>query len=251
MQLDALDALLQTVDPVELTLPQRILDLIPPPSPGRGRGREQLPSRAGPAFDPVAAAEMAADLTFGMILDDARATRLVDHRARDAEQPGLTGILDRLLGATWRADPLPELAGEVGRAVDTALLRRLLALASGTPAGGAPSDVPTNLLASGPVVSAASQQVRAEALTVVVELRDWLEANPVAAGGPDAAERDHRSHAAWQIDRFLDDPRSVALPRPLRAPDGSPIGCSVGPGGMGFASWSAGSGWLSGVALPP
>ena len=251
MQLDALDALLQTVDPVELTLPQRILDLIPPPSPGRGRGREHLPSRAGPAFDPVAAAEMAADLTFGMILDDARATRLVDHRARDAEQPGLTGILDRLLGATWRADPLPGLAGEVGRAVDAALLRRLLALASGTPAGGAPSGVPANQLASGPVVSAASQQVRAEAQAVVVELREWLEANPLPAGGPDAAERDHRSHAAWQIGRFLDDPRSVAFPRPLRAPDGSPIGCSVGPGGVAFASWSAEPGWLSGVAQPP
>ena len=250
MQLDALDALVKTVDPVELTLSERILDLIPPPSPGRGRGREHLPSRAGPAFDPVAAAEMAADLTFGMILDDARATRLVVHRARDAEQPGLTGILDRLLGATWRADPLPALAGEVGRAVDAALLRRLLALASGAPAGGAPSGVPTNLLASGPVASASSQQVRAEARAVVVELREWLEANPAPASGPDGAERDHRSHAAWQIGRFLDDPRSVVLPRPLRAPDGSPIGCSVGPGGVTFASWGAKPGWLSGVALP-
>ena len=251
MQFDALDALLETVDPAELTLPSRILDLIPPPSPGRGRGREHLPSRAGPAFDPVAAAELAADMTFGLILDDARATRLIDHHARDPEQPGLAEVLERLLDATWRTDPLPGLAGEVGRAVDAALLRRLFALASGTSSGSGPSGVPTNVAASGPVVSAASQQVRAEASAAVATLREWLGANTEPMADSDRAEFHHRAHAVWLIDRFEDDPRSVALPRPLRAPDGSPIGCSVGPGGVASAAWSADPGWLSGVALPP
>lgn len=251
MQFDALDALLETVDPAELTLPPRILDLIPPPSPGRGRGREHLPSRAGPAFDPVAAAELAADMTFGLILDDARATRLIDHHARDPEQPGLAEVLERLLDATWRAEAQPGLTGEVGRAVDAALLRRLFGLASGARSGSAPSGVPTNLAASGPAVSAASQQVRAVARAAVAGLRDWLAANPGPAAGSDSAELYHRSQAAWLIDRFLDDPGSVAVPRPLRAPDGSPIGCSVGPGGVASAAWSADPGWLSGVALPP
>ena len=251
MQFDALDALLETVDPAELTLPPRILDLLPPPSPGRGRGREHLPSRAGPAFDPVAAAELAADMTFGLILDDARATRLIDHHARDPEQPGLAEVLGRLLDATWRAEALPGLTGEVGRAVDAALLRRLFALATGARSGSAPSGVPTNLAASGPAVSAASQQVRAVARAAVAGLRDWLAANPGPAVGSGRAEFYHRSQAAWLIDRFLDDPGSVALPRPLRAPDGSPIGCSVGPGGVASAAWSADPGWLSGVALPP
>ena len=230
MQVDALEALLRTVDPAELTLSQRILDLIPPPSPGRGRGRENLPSRAGPAFDPVAAAEMAADLTFGMILDDARAIRLIDHHARDVEQPGLADVLDRVLAATWRTEPLPGLAGEVGRAVDAALLGRLFALAAGAPSRGPGAGVPTNLADSGPILSAASQQVRAVARAALVELRGWLEARPGDSG---SGEQDHRSYAAWQIGRFLEDPRSVSLPRPLRAPDGSPIGCSVGFGGGG------------------
>jgi len=251
MQFDALDALLSTVDPAELTLPERILDLIPPPSPGRGRGREHLPSRAGPAFDPVAAAELAADMTFGLVLDDARATRLIDHHARDPEQPGLAEVLGRLLDATWRAEALPGLRGEVGRAADAALLRRLFVLASGTPSGSGPSGVPTNLAASGPAVSAASQQVRAVARAAVAGLRDWLAADPGPAAASDSAEFYHRSQAAWLIDRFLDDPGSVALPRPLRAPDGSPIGCSVGPGGVASSAWSADPGWFSGVALPP
>ncbi len=235
----ALDALLRAVDPVELTLPPRVLDLIPPPAPGRGRGREQLPSRAGPAFDPVAAAEMAADLAFGLILDGARATRLLDHAARDGAQPGLASVIDRLVGATWRADPLPGLEGEVGRAIDAALLGRLYALAAGRPSGGAPSAVPTNLLAAGPAASSVPRQVRAVAWAALRDLREWLEANSSPVDGPPAGEEDHRAFALWQIDRFLDDPASVAVPRPLRAPDGSPIGCGVGHGTPRFPPLAA------------
>ena len=226
MQLDALDALLQSVDPAELTLSQRILDLIPPPSPGRGRGREQLPSRAGPAFDPVAAAEMAADLTFGMVFDGARAARLVDHRARAAGQPGLGAIIDRVLAATWRAEPQAGLAGEVGRAVDFAALRRLMLLAAGGRVGrGASAAVPTNF--DWPTVPErnGSFQVRAEARGALSGLGRWLEANPAA---DDPAEQAHRTYAGWMIERFLEDPGAVELPAPLRAPDGSPIGCGVG-----------------------
>ncbi len=248
MQFDALDALLRTVDPAELTLPPEIVDLIPPPSPGRGRGREQLPSRAGPAFDPVAAAEMAADLTFGMIFDGARAARLVDHRSRAGAQPGLRAVIDRVLAATWRADPHSGLAGEVGRAVDFAALRRLMLLAAGgRVGGGASAAVPTNF--DWPTVPErnGSFQARAEARADLAALEGWLEANPAA---DDPAEEAHRGYARWLIGRFLEDPGSVELPAPLRAPDGSPIGCSVGPGGLAFASWSAGPGWSSGSAPP-
>ena len=228
MQLDALDALLQTVDPAELTLPQRILDLIPPPPPGRSRGREHLPSRAGLTFDPVGAAEMAADLTFAMVFDGERAARLVDHHAREGEQPALGAVIDRVLAVTWRADPSPGLAGEVGRAVDFAALRRLMALAAGVPVSAPPNfDWPVVPARSG------SFQVRAEATSSLTDLYQWLLANPGAQGSP---EWDHRTYAVRLIHRFLEDPGSVELPAPLRAPDGSPIGSHLGCGvGMGDA----------------
>ena len=235
MQADALDALLRTVDPAELTLPQRILDLIPPPSPGRRRGREHLPSRAGLAFDPVGAAEMAADLTFAMVFDGARAARLVDHHARAAEQPALGAVIDRVLAVTWRADPSPGLAGEVGRAIDFASLRRLMALAAGVPVS-----MPPNF--DWPVVPARSGsfQVRAEARSALSALGLWLEENPGATDEP--AERAHRTYGGWLIERFLEDPGSVELPAPLRSPDGSPIGCgvglSVGVGDGMFSPWT-------------
>ncbi|MCY3969815.1 MAG: zinc-dependent metalloprotease [Acidobacteria bacterium] len=224
MQFDALDALLQTVDPAELTLPQRILDLIPPPPPGRSRGREHLPSRAGLTFDPVGAAEMAADLTFAMVFDGERAARLVDHRARDEGQPGLAAVIDRVLASTWRADPSPGLAGEVGRAIDFAALRRLMALAAGVPVS-----MPPNF--DWPVVPARSGsfQVRAETRSALSALGRWLEENP--GGTDEPAERAHRTYGGWLIERFLEDPGSVELPAPLRSPDGSPIGCGVGHSG--------------------
>lgn len=228
MQLDALDALLRTVDPAELTLPQRILDLIPPPPPGRSRGREHLPSRAGLTFDPVGAAEMAADLTFAMVFDGERAARLVDHHARAAEQPALGAVIDRVLDVTWRADPSPGLAGEVGRAVDFAALRRLMALAAGVPVSAPPNfDWPVVPARSG------SFQVRAAATSSLTDLYQWLVANPGAQG---SSEWDHRTYAVRLIHRFLEDPGSVELPAPLRAPDGSPIGSHIGCGvGMGGA----------------
>ncbi len=223
MQEDALGALLRTVDPVELTLPQRILDLIPPPSPGRSRGREHLPSRAGLTFDPVGAAEMAADLTFAMVFDGERAARLVDHHARDEAQPALGAVIDRVLAETWRADPSPGLAGEVGRAVDFAALRRLMALAAGVPVSAPPNfDWPVATARSG------SFQVRAEARSELSNLGRWLESNPAS---DDPAEQAHRAYGGWLIARFLEDPGSVELPAPLRAPDGSPIGCGVGHAG--------------------
>lgn len=231
MQLDALDALLLTVDPMELTLPQRILDLIPPPSPGRSRGREHLPSRAGLPFDPVAAAEMAADLTFAMVFDGERAARLVDHHARAVEQPALGAVVDRVLAVTWRADPSPGLAGEVGRAVDFAALRRLMALAAGVPVSAPPNfDWPVLPARSG------SFQVRAEARSALSALARWLEENPGGADEP--AERAHRTYGGWLIERFLEDPGSVELPAPLRSPDGSPIGCGVGHGGVSVPALS-------------
>lgn len=230
MQEDALDALLQTVDPAELTLPRRILDLIPPPSPGRSRGREHLPSRAGLTFDPVGAAEMAADLTFAMVFDGERAARLVDHRARAAQQPGLGAVIDRVLAETWRANPSPGLAGEVGRAIDFAALRRLMALAAGVPVSAPPNfDWPVVPARSG------SFQVRAEARSELSNLGRWLDANPAA---DDPAEQAHRTHGGWLIERFLEDPGSVELPAPLRAPDGSPIGCGVGHGNASLPALS-------------
>ncbi|MDQ2844327.1 MAG: zinc-dependent metalloprotease [Acidobacteriota bacterium] len=92
----ALQALLQTIDSATLTIPARILDLIPPRPPGYRRTRETFPNRTGVTFDPVAGEEAAADLTVSLLLNPQRAARLEEYHARNEENPGFEEVLKAL-----------------------------------------------------------------------------------------------------------------------------------------------------------
>jgi hypothetical protein len=195
----ALDALLRTISPAALTLPPRILALIPPPAMGYGRTREDFRSRTGLTFDPVGAAESAAGMTVGLMLNAERAARLAEHHAADATQPGLEDVIDKLAAATWKAAPAAGLAGQVQRAVDGVVLYHLMQLAAD---------------------DAAPAQVRATASAKLTALRDWLVHTPAA----DASLEAFHQYAAAEIKRFADDPKKVNVPRPPTAPPGMPIG---------------------------
>jgi hypothetical protein len=198
----ALAGLLKTLDPEVLTIPESVLKLIPPYPPGRRRGRESFPSWQGVTFDPLATAQVAADMTLAQLLHPERASRLVDLHARWASsgQPGLEEVVGALLDATVRKAAPAGLRGEVKRVVDQATVRHLIALAAN--AGALP-------------------QARGVALVELEGLRDWLAAG--AAGAP-AAERAHRREALRQIELFLEHPEVKEQPAALRVPDGPPIG---------------------------
>jgi hypothetical protein len=92
-QRKALDAVLRTLAPEFLTLPEPLLRSMPPRPPGLERTRESLPVKTGPSFDPVAAAECAADLTLQLLFDRERAARLVEYHARAPDTPTLAGLI--------------------------------------------------------------------------------------------------------------------------------------------------------------
>src|SRR5688572_18600389 len=76
-QRDALAAVLATLDPKFLAIPQRIVDLIPPPAYAHGDANTELfPRRTDPIFDPIAAAMTSADVTLSALLAPPRAARL-------------------------------------------------------------------------------------------------------------------------------------------------------------------------------
>ena len=85
----ALDALIATLKPSELALPRELLGKIPPRPSGYGSTRELFPRYTGQMFDAITPAVVAADLTVGYLLDDARAARLVEQHALDPTLPGL------------------------------------------------------------------------------------------------------------------------------------------------------------------
>lgn len=133
----ALEALLATLEPGELVLPDRVLELLPPRAFGMGEG-EAFPGHTGPLFDPVGVARAAADLTLRFLLQPERMARLVDApvpgRSPDGRgaaggraAPTLREVVDRTLEATWLAeDPASPRPAAVARAVERSVLDRLL-----------------------------------------------------------------------------------------------------------------------------
>ena len=93
--------MLKTLAPEFLTLPERALEMFPPRPPAFERTREAFPSDTGLTFDPVAAAECAADLTLSGLFDAQRDARLVEYHARNPENPSLLAdVIDATLAAT-------------------------------------------------------------------------------------------------------------------------------------------------------
>ena len=126
----ALEVLLETVSPKTLTLPERILRLIPPHPPGYERTRESFPEQTGLTFDPVAAAQAAAGLTGSLLFNAERAARLVEQHARNAANPSLEEVIRRVAAATWLAPHAAGLNDPVKTAIDIVLFQQALLLAN-------------------------------------------------------------------------------------------------------------------------
>ncbi len=196
----ALAAVLATLKPSALVLPEPLVEMIPPRPPEYERGREHFKIHTSPAFDASAPAEEAAQHTLQFLFNPERAARLVQFHARDAANPGLQEVLDAIVAATWKAPHAVGYAGEVARTVDDVVLYDLLSLA---------------------LNDHATTQVRAVALREAEQLKGWLNANKSAG---DASEQAHLTYAAAQIEQFQKDPKKLELTAPAEPPDGPPIG---------------------------
>lgn len=197
----ALDALLQTVKPDFLALPEHLLRLIPPRAYGYLRSRENFETHTGLTFDPLAAAETAASLTAGLLLHPERAARLVEFHAREKSFPGLEEVIDQLVNATWKAAPVLDYPAEIQRVVDNVVLYHLMALAAN---------------------EAAAAQARAIAWSKLDDLKNWLAtANQQTR---DESMKAHDLFAAAQINQFQNNPKELHFAAPLTPPAGQPIG---------------------------
>jgi hypothetical protein len=99
----ALETILSTLSADFLSLPERIVKLIPPPAERQDEGEgEGFAKRTDLLFDPLAAAEASASFTVGEILHPARMARLISFGAQ-GDYPTLEEVVDRLLEVTWSA----------------------------------------------------------------------------------------------------------------------------------------------------
>ena len=196
----AFDALAATITPAALELPEALIRKIPPRPTGYPATIEVFRGHTGPTFDPIAAASAAADNSLSYLLDGERAARLIEYQARDERQPGLLAVLDSLLARTWKAPVPAGYPGELQLLVNNLTLKRLLGLAAD----------PRH-----------SDNVRAEGLVAVDELKVWMEAQ---VGGATGKWKGALLFGLEQIGEFQKDAGKFVIESPVEMPPGAPIG---------------------------
>ena len=197
----AMNAVLATLSPRELLIPQRILNILPPRAFGTGSNRSELfPKRTRPVFDPIGAAEIAAGMTIDGLLEPNRAARLIDFNSRNRLNPHFREVADALVKATWYAPTSTNSRyAEIQRAVQNVVVSKLMDLAAN---------------------SSARKQVKAVARDSLRKLRlNLLRRRAIGAAGI------HNRATIDDIKKFLDRPTVPRKPtKTLPNPPGDPIG---------------------------
>ena len=206
VQQQALDALLATIEPAALQLPEALIAKIPPRPVGYPGSAELFAGYTGPTFDPLAAAEAAAGPPIAALLNPERAARLLEYHARDGRQPGFGPVLAQLLARTWYTAPVTGYAGALQTVVNNLTLKYLLQLAAN---------------------HQAAASVRGEALLKIGDLQKWMRRQ--AKHAP-PAQKANLLFGLAQIGQFRAEPGKFTPPPTVNMPPGAPIGMP----GFGF-----------------
>lgn len=191
-------AMLDTVKPSALALPEALRDIMPPRPQHFNHHKDLFPGKTGLTFDALATAETAAGLSVSVLLHPERAARMVEYHARDPSVPGLVELIDKVLEATWLTtydDPYHQ---EIQRMVNNIVLYYMVELVKNREA---------------PAI------VRSVALYKLHNLNAKLE---------DIETEDELTLSQhWYLDSVLElleeNPDAVNLTPPARPPMGAPI----------------------------
>jgi hypothetical protein len=197
----ALNTLLKSVSPASLMLPESLLKIIPPRPLGYERHREVVKIRTELAFDALGIAETAADMTFGLILHPARANRLVEYHARNASQPSLESIIDKLINASIKSPVKAGYEGAVQMVANNALLVSLAVLSQ---------------------TAEASSQSKAIASLKLQQLKTFLSLKVNVTY--DEEWRAHYAYLVKEINSLMENPKEYKAEKLLSPPPGQPIG---------------------------
>ncbi len=126
-QLKALNAVVDCMDPKVLLLPESIIKLIPPRPEGYDYNRELFNRRTGLAFDPLAAAETAADLPLSFLFNTSRLNRMIEYKTEN-NGLGVDEMIAVLMNKTWKAPRLTGMEGLIQQQNEQLLLTYLLAV---------------------------------------------------------------------------------------------------------------------------
>ncbi|MEO6166127.1 MAG: hypothetical protein ABIO98_01305, partial [Chitinophagales bacterium] len=108
-------------------LSDSIIQLIPPRPDGYSYNRELFNRRTGLAFDPLAAAETAADFPLSFLFNTSRLNRMVQYKAT-YNGLGVDEMITLLINKFWKSPSLKGLEGLIQKQNQQLLLTYLLAV---------------------------------------------------------------------------------------------------------------------------
>jgi hypothetical protein len=126
VQQDALTALLATMEPSQLRLPDTLLKLIPPRPAGYDFSKELFTKRTGLSFDALSPAESATDMVLSFLFHPARLSRLVQ---QELTMGGLSlnDMLKTFRTRTFSAPRLKDIDGLIQQQNEQLILTYLMA----------------------------------------------------------------------------------------------------------------------------
>jgi hypothetical protein len=200
-QIKAFEALLQTLQPEFLALPEEIVRLIPPQPIGFDRDRELFKTQTG-NFDPLAAAASSIGHTFDVLLMPERLNRLSEQQARGALSTfTLPYLLQNVRKTAW-GEATTAMQREMRRLTQQVYVHKLLSLAA---SDGATATVKGHIL------------MEMDALATEGEKQ-----LPLAKNADDKAQW---TYLLNQLKRFKEKPDQFKSAPAPPMPPGQPIGC--------------------------
>jgi hypothetical protein len=194
----ALDALIYTIQPAQLVLPEYLINRIPPRPMGYDRTRETFPSRNGLNFDPLAPAENVVDMTFSFLFDAGRANRLHQQKLFDSGLPSFAEVLTKVANTVFAQNKESNYEKEVRMMTQNKLVDNLITLSK-------------NPQATAPVRAICRKH-----------LKD-LNSKPIN-GNESIQSADFKIYLSEKINAYLQLPEELSSPSPITIPDGAPIG---------------------------
>ena len=198
-QLNALNAIADCIDPKVLALSENIIKLIPPRPAGYDYTRELFNKRTGLGFDPLAAAETAADLPLSFLFNTSRLNRMVQYQAQN-NGLGIDNMLSVLFAKTLKAPRLKGLEGLIQQQNEQLLLTYLLAVS---------------------VNDDASFATKAQLLKAINDIKTFTSAQLKTT-----SDNTYKGYLLLVLER-IKSPEKAKPTLHQTAPPGSPIGCDL------------------------
>ena len=206
IQEDALAAILEALNPQNLSLPEHILKLIPPQPIGYQRDRELFKIHTGLTFDPIGAAESFSNQTFDLLLNPAKLARIIEHHARDNSLMSLGDLFHKMYLALNFKNGMTTLEKEIAMTNQKLFVHKLMQLAAN---------------------KTGNQQVNALAWKQLDVLDGNFKGDLFMRANSKKLVNEiaHFEYLRAKIEAFKEDPSDYEIPKSPTLPDGSPIGC--------------------------